>query len=38
MPRIERDDLEVYYEVFGRGTPFLFFSETALLTLPSRLL
>jgi hypothetical protein len=38
MPRIERDDVEVYYEVFGRGTPLLFLSETTLLTLPARLL
>jgi pimeloyl-ACP methyl ester carboxylesterase len=29
MPSIERNDVEIYYELFGRGTPFLFFSETA---------
>lgn len=29
MPFIKRSRDEIYYEVYGAGTPFLFFSETA---------
>ena len=29
MPFIERNDVSIFYEVFGSGTPLLFFSETA---------
>ena len=29
MSSLNRDDIEVYFEVYGSGTPFLFFSETA---------
>jgi len=29
MPLLKRDDAEIYYEVHGQGTPFMFFSETA---------
>jgi pimeloyl-ACP methyl ester carboxylesterase len=29
MTYIDRDGIEIYYEVHGTGTPFLFFSETA---------
>ena len=30
MPVLLRDDIEIYYEVFGEGTPFLFCSVTGL--------
>jgi pimeloyl-ACP methyl ester carboxylesterase len=29
MPFLKRNDIDVYYEVHGQGTPFMFFSETA---------
>jgi pimeloyl-ACP methyl ester carboxylesterase len=29
MPFIERNQAQIYYEVHGHGTPFMFFSETA---------
>ncbi len=29
MPTVRSNDAEIYYEVHGRGQPFLFFSETA---------
>ncbi|MDH3442969.1 MAG: alpha/beta hydrolase [Deltaproteobacteria bacterium] len=29
MPYAKNNDIEIYYEVHGRGTPFMFFSETA---------
>jgi pimeloyl-ACP methyl ester carboxylesterase len=29
MPFLKRDDVEVYYETHGQGTPLMFFSETA---------
>ena len=29
MPSVQNDNVAIHYEVFGRGTPFLFFSETA---------
>jgi hypothetical protein len=30
MPYIKaKDGVDIYYEVFGEGTPFLFLSETA---------
>jgi 3-oxoadipate enol-lactonase len=29
MPFIKRNDVEIYYETHGQGTPFMFFSETA---------
>ncbi len=29
MPRVLTNENDIYYEVFGQGTPFMFFSETA---------
>lgn len=29
MPKVKLNDVDIYYEVHGRGQPFLFFSETA---------
>jgi pimeloyl-ACP methyl ester carboxylesterase len=29
MPFLKRDNIDIYYEVHGQGTPFMFFSETA---------
>jgi hypothetical protein len=29
MPFIKLNDVDIYYETHGRGTPFMFFSETA---------
>ena len=29
MPYVSNDDVEIYYEVIGRGAPLMFFSETA---------
>jgi pimeloyl-ACP methyl ester carboxylesterase len=29
MPFIKRNDVEIYFETHGQGTPFMFFSETA---------
>lgn len=29
MPFLKRHDVEIYYETYGQGTPFMFFSETA---------
>ncbi|HET9296698.1 MAG TPA: hypothetical protein VFP18_07395 [Candidatus Binatia bacterium] len=29
MPFIKHNDVDIYYETHGRGTPFMFFSETA---------
>jgi 3-oxoadipate enol-lactonase len=29
MPFLKREAVEIYYEVHGQGTPFMFFSETA---------
>jgi aminoacrylate hydrolase len=29
MPFIKHNDADIYYETHGRGTPFIFFSETA---------
>jgi len=29
MPFLKRDEVEIYYEAHGQGTPFMFFSETA---------
>jgi hypothetical protein len=29
MPFIKRNDVEICFETHGKGTPFMFFSETA---------
>lgn len=29
MPFLQRDDVQLYYEVKGQGRPFVFISETA---------
>ena len=29
MPFLKRDNVEIHYEIHGRGTPLMFFSETA---------
>ena len=29
MPFIKRNGVEIFYNTYGHGTPFLFFSETA---------